>query len=273
MKTILFVTTLVIVLLLPASVFGDSAEESLQKGKEALEAYKLAEALSHLTEAIRLDPKNPQAYYYRGRAHADDVVAAGVGKAMDRAIADFTEAIRLDPKYTDAFVQRGSAYSTKSDYPKAIADLSEAIRLDPKHAGAWLSRSRVYYESGEYAKSVADCRQAIQIVPHYEVILTQAAEVLAVCPDEKCRDGKKAVEYATEACELTKWKDWISLEALAASYAELGQFDDAVKWQKKAIEILNSKGLKTSAESAEGRLKHYEQREPLRYRTMTLWVR
>ena len=61
---------------------------------------------------------------------------------------------------------------------------------------------------------------------------------MATCPEAKYRDGGKAVESATRACELTKWKSSEFLNTLAAAYAESGDFDAAVTWQTRAIGFL-----------------------------------
>ena len=57
------------------------------------------------------------------------------------------------------------------------------------------------------------------------------AWLLATCPEAHLRDGIKAVDYATKACDATQWKDPDCLGTLAAAYADAGDFKQAVKWE------------------------------------------
>jgi hypothetical protein len=47
---------------------------------------------------------------------------------------------------------------------------------------------------------------------------------------------RKQLITPTKACELTKWKGAFYKDMLAAAYAENGQFDLAVKYQKEALD-------------------------------------
>ena len=123
-------------------------------------------------------------------------------KELDIALGDYNEAIRLEPTSASVYHNRGIAWSDKKEHDKAIADYNEAIRLDPKDAPAYNNRAWLW----------------------------------ATCPDAKYRDGKKAVQSATTACELSEWKGPNNLDTLAAANAEVGDFDSAVKWQSQAIE-------------------------------------
>jgi tetratricopeptide (TPR) repeat protein len=82
---------------------------------------------------------------------------------------------------------------------------------------------------------------------------------LATCSEDNFRNGQKAVEYATKACELTQWEDADYLDTLAAADAEAGNFDDAVKWENKFLELTLSKN---DADQARQRLSLYEQKKP-----------
>jgi hypothetical protein len=61
--------------------------------------------------------------------------------------------------------------------------------------------------------------------------------VLATSPDDKLRDGKRAIELARLACEVTEFKQAHILSTLAAGYAETGDFDTAITWSEKAVEL------------------------------------
>lgn len=148
-------------------------------------------------------------------------------KEYDNAIAEFTQAIKLDPGDADAYLGRGNTWRAKKDYDNAIADYTEAIKLDPKNGGMYNSRAWLW----------------------------------ATCPDAKYRDGKRAVESATRACELSEWKAPNPIDTLAAAYAEAGDFDAAVKWQAKAIELLAREKTK---EDYRNRLRLYQEKKPYR---------
>jgi hypothetical protein len=54
------------------------------------------------------------------------------------------------------------------------------------------------------------------------------------------RDGEKAIQHATRACELTDWKSPWYFDTLAAAYAELGDYRSATEWQEKAATSASS---------------------------------
>jgi tetratricopeptide (TPR) repeat protein len=88
--------------------------------------------------------------------------------------------------------------------------------------------------------------------------------VLATSPDDKLRDGKRAIELATKACEVTKYEKPHILSTLAAAYAETGDFETAKKWSRKAVEL----GIqdKEVDEQLKQELESYEQKKPWRER-------
>jgi tetratricopeptide (TPR) repeat protein len=209
-------------------------------------------AIADFTESIRLNPSDTATYNARG------VIYAHKGE-YDKAIADFTEAIRVDPNYAQGYKNRGTAYYSKHDNDKAIADYTEAIRLKPDDAEAYINRGNTYYLKHDNDKAIADFSEAIRLNPKHAEGYAKLARILAVCPDDKIRDGNKAVEYAKKACELTEWEEADCIDTLAAAYAEAGDFDDAVKWENKYLKSAWSKDV---ADKARQRLRLYEQRQP-----------
>jgi serine/threonine-protein kinase len=86
------------------------------------------------------------------------------------------------------------------------------------------------------------------------------AMLLATCPTERYRNGEKAVECATKACQLTQETNWICLDALAAAHAEAGDFDGAVQWANKAIQCAPA----SSQEAIRGHIALYQDKKPNR---------
>jgi tetratricopeptide (TPR) repeat protein len=159
-------------------------------------------------------------------------------KELDKAISEYDEVIRLDPTSASAFCGRALVWFERKDYDRAIADDSEAIRLDPKHAWAFNNRGNARAAKNEFVRALADYDEAIRLDPSLAVAYRNRAWILANGPAGPLRDGKKAVESASRGCDLTDWKDPNYLDTLAASYAEAGDFDAAVRTQSRAIELV-----------------------------------
>jgi tetratricopeptide (TPR) repeat protein len=209
--------------------------------------------------------QNPGASEQNPRA-SEDPVDRGKEYAKkgqyDKAIREFSEAIRLDPKNADAYHQRGLAYDQQKEYDKAISDFTEAFRLEAGESDHLLARGAVYEHKKDYANAVSDYNQAIQVEADNDGAHDSLAWILATCPKDDVRDGKRAVELATRACKLRDWDDADSLDTLAAAHAETGNFDEAVKWEKKALGF--EFGMKKNKKDGEARLKLYEAGKPYR---------
>jgi TPR repeat protein len=63
------------------------------------------------------------------------------------------------------------------------------------------------------------------------------AQLLGACPEESLRNGKEAVEIARKACELTEWKQWRAITALAAALYQDGDSLAAAKYTLQASEM------------------------------------
>ena len=127
----------------------------------------------------------------------------------------------------------------------ATADLATAIRLDPNDARLHRKPRPDVAAKRDYEGARRDFAEAVRLDPNDRSPRVELAWLAAACPDEHFRDGPKAIELATEACQLSSWKDVGSIAVLAAGYAETGDFISAVKWEEKVAEMVTSDTNKT----------------------------
>lgn len=188
-----------------------------------------AEATAYFTAAIEKNPGDATVLLARGKVwfHLND---------LDKAIADLDESLRLAPN-SETLTIRGWAWKRKGDKDKAMADFDAAIRLNPQEAMAWRVRGATWAGKEDYVQAQADYNAAIRIDPENPDSLNHRAVFLAGSNDAAYRNGEQAVADATRACELSDWKSSLYIGNLASAYAERGDFDAALKWNARAIEL------------------------------------
>jgi Mn2+/Fe2+ NRAMP family transporter len=114
--------------------------------------------------------------------------------------------------------------------------------------------------SDRQAATLATYEAAFKADPANQEIANKLARYLATAPDASLRDGKRAVELATQLCEATSYKQAALLSTLAASDAESGDYDSAIKWIKQIIQD----GGEKAQVNFEPVLKSYEGHRPWR---------
>jgi Zn-dependent protease len=130
-------------------------------------------------------------------------------------------------------------------------------------ATALTNRGLVEGQRGEWQRAIDDYREALKLQPKLITAHNNLAWLLATCPVAAIRNGQEAVEHATWACNATSWCNPSCLGTLAAACAEIGDFDQAQRWQGRALgdpAYLQKYGEATVS----GRMRLYEQGLPCR---------
>ncbi len=97
---------------------------------------------------------------------------------------------------------------------------------------------------------MADLEKATQLMPDF----VQAQVLFAVSTP----DAAKGRQAATRACQNINFStDHMWWEVLASYYAKRGDFDNAVRWQEKAVQLSPA-----FPEEAKKRLENYRQKKP-----------
>ena len=152
----------------------------------------------------------------------------------------------------------GIAYAKKGQYDRAISNFSKALEMNPRDIRAYRNRGHAYAEKGQYDQAISDYTKALEMNPRDARAYNSLGWIFAAAREPRFRNGKKAVELSLKACELSDWKNGEYLDTLAAAYARMGAFENAVEWQEKA---LGSVELDKAIE-AQQRLRMYQDRKP-----------
>lgn len=220
---------------------------SLDRGEEQ-------EAMAAFNEWVRLQPDAPWAWLARGFANWQ------LGD-HDAAFSDFNQAVNLKgPALSNSLAARGGLLHAMGRAKEALADFGKAIKLNKSDSMVYLFRARCNCVDAKYSAAKKDFETAIRLAPKDAESYRQYALLLAACPQDRFRNGKKAVANAEQACELTEWKNWSALDTLAAAHAEAGRFDDACGCAEKAAALTYG----ANRGQCLARLKQYKDGQPLR---------
>jgi tetratricopeptide (TPR) repeat protein len=178
------------------------------------------------------------------------------------------EALRLDIRHVEANKLMG--------YLRAIqgrsAEAEQFYRAALQHAAQGREASAAFHlawslqAQGKVQIAQEMYQNLVKQYPRWSKSIREEAWRLATHPDARRRNGALALLRAQVVSQAAGDADSESLEAVAAAYAELGRFPEAVNSQQKALSLPSLK--QDLREAMSHRLRLYQQsqayREPLK---------
>jgi tetratricopeptide (TPR) repeat protein/tRNA A-37 threonylcarbamoyl transferase component Bud32 len=205
------------------------------------------EAISHLRESIRLDPKNAAL-----PLHNLGIAMEAQGQ-VDEAISHYQESIRLDPRASAAAHNNlGNVLRAMGRLDEAISHFQESIRLDPKMAAAHNNLGIALRDKGRLDEAISHWQKSIRL-------------------DSKMREPHINLGNALRAKgrldeALTYYQEFIRLDpnsalahyALGLALRDKGRMDEAIGHFQNSIRLDPNSALAHqdlgAAMSAKGRL-------------------
>jgi protein O-mannosyl-transferase len=193
------------------------------------------EAILHCEKAVSMRPTDPDAQvslanllFQKGR--------------IDEAIAHYQKAITVRPDYFLARYGLGHALLEKGELDSAIQVCRSALFLRPLDADCHTTLAIALEEKGNPAEAIQHYNRALELAPKSIPTLTNLAWLLATSPDASLRNGPKAVELAKQADRLVGGANALVLRTLAAAYAENGEFANAIRTARSAMQLARMHG-------------------------------
>jgi tetratricopeptide (TPR) repeat protein len=159
------------------------------------------------------------------------------------------QAILLTGEYFDRF-NRALALSALRDFKQAQQAFDELIAEYPEDSDAYYQRAIVWLDTGQYDNALNDLTEARKLLEaalkdessDNNYLRGKFADALALfgwVTAGRAQISKPMADAgllaATESCVQSDWQVPWHVDAMAAAYANVGDFAKAVQWQEDAI--------------------------------------
>jgi len=186
--------------------------------------------------------RDSRTVFERALSVTEDNVAAHVNlgesleQAGDLAGAEehYRSALALRPTLAPVHVSLARVLEHTGRAAEARAELDRALALEPGAPDAHAALGWLLAQQGSDAEALPHLRAAVEAAPDQLPLRNNLAWVLATSAAHAAPE--EALDAAQALCRATGHAQPGFLETLAAALARLGRFDEAVRWQERAIE-------------------------------------
>jgi tetratricopeptide (TPR) repeat protein len=251
------------------------------RGTEALNRGEWTKAVASFRQGVDVAPDNPLLHHRLGTA----LFMTG---SVEDAEREFGEALRRSPGYAPAHYSLAVLLESRGRDAEAVDRYAAAVRYQPTYVQARLRLAGVLRRSGRVGDALEQCEEIMRIDPRWRmrpIELAHAgavapyaeardrlvagmrafpdhpgfpralARVLAAAPDDRVRDGRRALALADDLLRTDQSTD--VGETVAMALAETGRFTEAAGLQRDLIAAARSAGRSDLASTLEDNLRLY----------------
>jgi Flp pilus assembly protein TadD len=187
------------------------------------------DGIAHYEQALVLAPDDVDAHYNLG-------VALGKAERWADAERHYRDVLRVDGAHAAAANNLGAALLAQDKRGEAVQYFQRAGLLDPADALSRRNLALALYGEGRIEDALRVLQDGIAQDAENGMLLNLLAWFRATTRDATWRDGTEAVQLAERATTIAS-DDPSFFDTLAAAYAAVGRFDDAVRTEEKAIAL------------------------------------
>jgi tetratricopeptide (TPR) repeat protein len=194
-----------------------------QKLGSAFESQgKIAEAVEHYREALRLNPDSADTHNRLG-------VALEFQGRPDEAVEHYREALKARPEFAEAHINLGIALKNQGKLDEAIACFRQALQLKPISAEACVNLGLALEARGKADEAITQYRRALQFKPS----LVEAHNNLGLALASLGRLEEAAAQYR-QALQLdARYAE--AYDNLGAALASQGKLEEAISQFHQAL--------------------------------------
>ena len=212
-------------------------------------------ALTAFEEVVRSSPDYPPAQYSLG------VLYQTYGRHTE-AIERFTTALEHRPTYTDARQMLANSLRHAGDAAASLAHYEQVLEMAPGIINARFGRAMAYVQLHRYQEARDHLSREMEAYPDEPSFSHALVRVLAAAPDDRVRNGPRAMELIQPLLEGERSLDLG--ETMAMTLAEIGEFEQAAAVQQDLIGVAQRSGLDHLLGPLTANLTLYESGQPCR---------
>lgn len=250
-------------------LFSPGNKEAMTLKWHALvQLNRVEEAVAEVEKLLKLDPKNFALAMQLASIYLEAKQYARVAEQLDKMEKDFQlNAFQQTTVEPTGEPEKEPSEENEEELP-GLEDTEAELSQDAQQNALTFYEMRANFRllAGKHRESVLDYEKVLKLEPDNEIALNNLAWILGTSPEDSLRDADRAIALGIKVCELTHYANPGYLSTLAAAYAEKGNFEKALEWIQKAMELAE-KNQDEMLETLKKEKSSYEKKEPFREKT------